>query len=206
MSVVRGTVQPVAGAIAEVGRLDVDGKVASAVLAAKEAAEQGGRFGAAAERVAHVLGTPKFLLTQTAICAAWMGYNSLPDEIHGVKIRKFDEYPFMALTLALSLQAAYAAPFILLASRRQDARDKAAAAAETAHREALTLEEFRKLASQDARAEAVGSEILDVLRRQNGVIDDLVRSNAELTKRISALTEHVGGIEQAVTKVARRRI
>ncbi len=202
----QGPIQPVGGSIAEVGRLDVDGKVANALIAAQEAATQGGRFGSAAERVAHVLGTPKFLLAQTAICAAWMGYNSLPDEIQGVKIRKFDKYPFMALTLALSLQAAYAAPFILLASRRQEARDKAAAAAETAHREVLTLEEFRKLAAQDARAESVGGEILDVLRKQNGVIDDLMRSNAELTQRLGTLTEHVGGIEQAVAKVARRHI
>ncbi|HYE76689.1 MAG TPA: DUF1003 domain-containing protein, partial [bacterium] len=37
---------------------------------------------------------------------------------------RFDRYPFILLTLALSLQAAYAAPLILLAQNRQEARDR----------------------------------------------------------------------------------
>jgi len=37
---------------------------------------------------------------------------------------KFDEYPFIFLTLMLSLQASYAAPLILLAQNRQDDRDR----------------------------------------------------------------------------------
>jgi uncharacterized membrane protein len=37
---------------------------------------------------------------------------------------RFDEYPFIFLTLVLSLQAAYAAPLILLAQNRQDDRDR----------------------------------------------------------------------------------
>ena len=39
---------------------------------------------------------------------------------------KFDEYPFVFLTLLLSLQASYAAPLILLAQNRQDDRDRVA--------------------------------------------------------------------------------
>lgn len=37
---------------------------------------------------------------------------------------RFDEYPFIFLTLMLSLQASYAAPLILLAQNRQDDRDR----------------------------------------------------------------------------------
>jgi len=37
---------------------------------------------------------------------------------------RFDQYPFIFLTLALSLQAAYAAPLILLAQNRQTDRDR----------------------------------------------------------------------------------
>ena len=37
---------------------------------------------------------------------------------------RFDEYPFIFLTLILSLQASYAAPLILLAQNRQEARDR----------------------------------------------------------------------------------
>jgi uncharacterized membrane protein len=37
---------------------------------------------------------------------------------------RFDAYPFIFLTLVLSLQASYAAPLILLAQNRQEARDR----------------------------------------------------------------------------------
>jgi uncharacterized membrane protein len=37
---------------------------------------------------------------------------------------RFDPYPFIFLTLVLSLQASYAAPLILLAQNRQEARDR----------------------------------------------------------------------------------
>ncbi len=39
---------------------------------------------------------------------------------------RFDEYPFIFLTLVLSLQASYAAPLILLAQNRQESRDRVA--------------------------------------------------------------------------------
>ena len=52
---------------------------------------------------------------------------------------KFDVYPFILLNLAFSLQAAYAAPLILLAQTRQADRDKVHADAHAQHREALAL-------------------------------------------------------------------
>ena len=52
-------------------------------------------------------------------------------------ITYFDVYPFILLNLAFSLQAAYAAPLILLAQTRQAARDKTHADADAQHREAL---------------------------------------------------------------------
>ena len=50
---------------------------------------------------------------------------------------KFDIYPFILLNLAFSLQAAYAAPLILLAQTRQADRDKANSIADAQHREEL---------------------------------------------------------------------
>src|SRR3954453_19057905 len=40
---------------------------------------------------------------------------------------RFDAYPFIFLTLMLSLQASYAAPLILLAQNRQEDRDRVVA-------------------------------------------------------------------------------
>lgn len=77
-------------------------------------------FGNVSERIARLLGTGKYLVIQTFVCVAWIVYNSITGE--GIR---FDPFPFILLTLALSLQAAYAAPLILLAQNRQDDRDRA---------------------------------------------------------------------------------
>ncbi len=82
-------------------------------------------FGVFAESFARYMGTAKFLLWMTAFVAAWIAWNTLapaksPD-------LRFDEFPFIFLTLMLSLQASYAAPLILLAQNRQEQRDKVVA-------------------------------------------------------------------------------
>jgi uncharacterized membrane protein len=76
-------------------------------------------FGRVSERIARFLGTGRFLLWMTIVIIVWMGWNILAPAGW-----KFDEYPFIFLTLALSLQASYAAPLILLAQNRQDDRDR----------------------------------------------------------------------------------
>jgi uncharacterized membrane protein len=77
-------------------------------------------FGRLSERIARFLGTGKFLVAQSAVIVVWVLWNvAVP------KSARFDAYPFQFLTLVLSLQAAYAAPLILLAQNRQDDRDRA---------------------------------------------------------------------------------
>ncbi|GEB52185.1 MULTISPECIES: DUF1003 domain-containing protein [Streptomyces] len=76
-------------------------------------------FGRASERIARFLGTGRFLVWMTVVIVIWIGWNIVvPDQL------RFDRYPFIFLTLALSLQASYAAPLILLAQNRQDDRDR----------------------------------------------------------------------------------
>ena len=76
-------------------------------------------FGRWSERFARFLGTARFLVYMTAFVLLWVIWNSLaPDNL------KFDHYPFIFLTLLLSLQASYAAPLILLAQNRQTDRDR----------------------------------------------------------------------------------
>ncbi|HYH72385.1 MAG TPA: DUF1003 domain-containing protein [Nocardioides sp.] len=75
--------------------------------------------GVFAESFARYMGTAKFLLWMTMFVAAWVAWNTLaPQDL------RFDEFPFIFLTLMLSLQASYAAPLILLAQNRQEQRDK----------------------------------------------------------------------------------
>jgi uncharacterized membrane protein len=76
-------------------------------------------FGRLSEKFARFIGTAKFLVFLTFFVIIWVGWNSLaPAEL------RFDDYPFIFLTLLLSLQASYAAPLILLAQNRQADRDR----------------------------------------------------------------------------------
>jgi uncharacterized membrane protein len=76
-------------------------------------------FAQVSERIARFLGTGRFLAYLTVFIAVWVGWNSLgPDDL------RWDAYPFIFLTLLLSVQASYAAPLILLAQNRQDDRDR----------------------------------------------------------------------------------
>ncbi|GLW69012.1 membrane protein [Kitasatospora phosalacinea] len=76
-------------------------------------------FGKLSERIARFLGTGRFIVWMTVVIVVWVVWNTLlPEAVH------FDGYPFIFLTLVLSLQASYAAPLILLAQNRQDDRDR----------------------------------------------------------------------------------
>ncbi|MFD0901091.1 DUF1003 domain-containing protein [Actinomadura sediminis] len=76
-------------------------------------------FGRLSERIARFLGTARFLVYMTVFIIVWIGWNWF-----GPAALRWDPYPFIFLTLMLSLQASYAAPLILLAQNRQDDRDR----------------------------------------------------------------------------------
>ena len=76
-------------------------------------------FGRLSERIARFLGTGRFIVWMTFVVVVWVLWN-----IAAPAALRFDEYPFIFLTLALSLQASYAAPLILLAQNRQADRDR----------------------------------------------------------------------------------
>ncbi|MBJ7313693.1 DUF1003 domain-containing protein [Rugamonas sp. CCM 8940] len=120
------------------------------------------RFAMRAEAFARFFGTPMFLGAQTVIVLLWIVIN-VSGLVH------FDLYPFILLNLAFSLQAAYAAPLILLAQTRQAERDKARTEADAKHREALAV-----IAAQDAK---------DMLT--------LLHQNTELTAVTNALAARI---------------
>jgi uncharacterized membrane protein len=72
----------------------------------------------AADRVASVVGTWKFLLVQSAVLAVWVAVNVIGFLHH------WDPYPFILMNLVLSLQAAYTAPLIMMSQNRQATRDR----------------------------------------------------------------------------------
>jgi len=123
-----------------------------------------GWFGVFAEKLARFFGTPQYLIGQTGVVAVWVLINA-------VGLVEFDVYPFILLNLAFSLQAAYAAPLILLAETRQAERDKSWSDADARHREDLAQTTLT-----------------------------LLEQNTELTKRVAELSEQVQRLTAEIHK------
>ena len=77
-----------------------------------------------ADSVAATMGSWPFIIVQTSILALWITFNIVG------WIEHWDPYPFILLNLALSFQAAYAAPFIMMSQNRQQDIDRQHAAAD----------------------------------------------------------------------------
>ena len=133
-------------------------------------------FALKAESFARFFGTPVFLGAQTFIVAVWIAINIMG-------WTKFDEYPFILLNLAFSLQAAYAAPLILLAQTRQALRDGAHAEADAQHREALALATVER----QEQAALCANQLLELLQ-QNTKLTELTKT---LTERVEGLTREM---------------
>ena len=123
-------------------------------------------LGRLSERFARFIGTARFLVFMTVFVVAWVFWNSL-----GPSALRFDEYPFIFLTLLLSLQASYAAPLILLAQNRQADRDR------------VTSQEDR---SRDERNLAVTEYMV---RELAAMRKDLVEEIARLRQESGAKSE-----------------
>ncbi|HZA74687.1 MAG TPA: DUF1003 domain-containing protein [Propionibacteriaceae bacterium] len=145
-------------------------------------------FGKFAEGFARFMGTAGFLAGMTVIIILWVLWN-VPV---GPPRPRFDEYPFIFLTLMLSLQASYAAPLILLAQNRQEARDR------------VGIEQDRERAAQSrADMDFLAREIASV-RMSVGELAtrDYLRSElrAELRAILSELDDEPGGRRTGVTQ------
>ncbi|HXR85553.1 MAG TPA: DUF1003 domain-containing protein [Stellaceae bacterium] len=133
-------------------------------------------FALKAEGFARFFGTPIFLISQTIFVLIWMAANV-------VGLTHFDIYPFILLNLAFSLQAAYAAPLILLAQTRQADRDKMQSLADAEHREVLHRE---------------GEERSALVAKQTAMLVEMLQQNTDLTEKIRALTERVEALTRDV--------
>ena len=72
----------------------------------------------AADRVAAVMGSWGFIIVQSVLLLGWATLNVI------AWVRHWDPYPFILMNLCLSMQAAYAAPVIMMSQNRQAARDR----------------------------------------------------------------------------------
>ncbi len=120
-------------------------------------------FGRFSEGLARTLGTARFLVI------SWITLNVIAAAL------RFDPYPFILLNLAFSTQAAYAAPLILLAQNRQDARDRA-----------QTDEDRRVSALVQAETEYLAREVANIR-----ILVASLPTAEELTTALERVTEAI---------------
>ena len=131
-------------------------------------------FGDFAEHVARVMGTAQFLVIQSVLVLIWVGINILFITF------QWDKYPFILLNLMFSIQAAYAAPLILLAHNRQEHRDREQAQVD------------RNVATRTQNdAESLAREIASVQLALSNVVtaDELREQIDRLSDQISKLNK-----------------
>ncbi len=111
-----------------------------------------------ADRLAAVMGSWSFIIIQSIILAFWIVLNV------AAYINHWDPYPFILLNLALSFQAAYAAPIIMMSQNRQAAKDRLMAEQDYE----INLKAEDELKSIMNHLEQQDEVMLDLLRRVEG--------------------------------------
>ena len=125
-----------------------------------------------ADDVAATMGSWRFIIIQTCILCVWIALNVT------AIVQRWDPYPFILLNLALSFQAAYAAPFIMMAQNRQQDID-------------------RKKAENDYEINIKAELEIELLHQK---VDELREKELlALTQAVADLSEHVRNEKLTIT-------
>src|SRR5579863_6589853 len=108
-----------------------------------------------ADRLATVMGSWTFIIIQSILLACWITLNVV------AAIHHWDPYPFILLNLALSFQAAYAAPIIMMSQNRQAAKDRLMAEQDYV----VNVKAEEEVKSIMAHLEQQDEVMIDILRR-----------------------------------------
>jgi uncharacterized membrane protein len=159
-----------------------------------------------ADAVASGMGSWKFIITQTIILAIWALLNSL-----AWFVWKWDIYPFIAMNLLLSCQAAYAAPVIMMSQNRQSTKDRLTAENDYKtdlrsgdllvhviehldHQDALILQVVQRLELQNQHLDKQDGAILEVVQRieqQNQRLGHLDETTLDIVQQLQAQHERL---------------
>ena len=139
------------------------------IINVNQAAAESMTLGArTADAFANAVGSWTFILTQSVILVFWIALNVI------AWIQHWDPYPFILLNLALSFQAAYAAPIIMMSQNRQASKD-------------------RLMAEQDylvnTKAEEELKAVMQHLEAQDDLMLDLLRQLREQHHEMIALID-----------------
>ena len=126
-----------------------------------------------ADVVTNIVGSWRFIIIQSCLLTIWIILNVT------AWIVRWDPYPFILLNLALSFQAAYATPFILMSQNRQSTID-------------------RENAQQDLDCDIKAEMEIELLHEKLDLL--IVKEIADLYSLIQAQSETITRIEKLLTK------
>jgi len=158
-----------------------------AIINVNEVADQQMTVGQrVADKVAVTMGSWNFIIIQGTLLAAWIVINTIQ-----LFFRAFDPYPYILLNLALSFQAAFAAPFIMISQNRQAEKDRLMAESDY-HCNVKGEEEVRHIMEHLDHQDMV---ILQILQRMEAdhkeVLLHLSQLDPELARRLGTDIQEV---------------
>jgi uncharacterized membrane protein len=131
-----------------------------------------------ADGVASGMGSWRFIIIQSCILVAWLILNSV------AWIKHWDTYPFILLNLALSFEAAYSAPIIMMSQNRQAAKDRIMAESDY-HCNTKGEEETRNIMDHLDHQDVVIMQIIKRMEAQHEeVMRHLSRLDPEMARRL----------------------
>jgi len=132
-----------------------------------------------ADKVAAGMGSWRFIIIQSCILLTWIVINSIQILFH-----PFDPYPYILLNLALSFQAAFAAPFIMISQNRQAEKDRLMADSDY-HTNVKGEEEVRNIMEHLDHQDTVILQILQRMEAQHKeVLLHFSQLDPELARRL----------------------
>lgn len=152
-----------------------------------------------ADNVASTVGSWRFIIIQSILLAAWLVLNSVE-----LIFKPFDPYPFILLNLALSFQAAYSAPFVMMSQNRQAEKDRI-----TAQNDYITdtkgEEEIRHMMEHLDHQDELVLQIVQRLEAQNERLAQQEKLTLEVVQRLEAQNESLKAQHQEMLETLERR-
>jgi len=151
-----------------------------------------------ADNVASTVGSWRFIIIQSSLLALWIIINCI------AWISHWDPYPFILLNLALSFQAAYTGPFVMMSQNRQAVKDRLTAENDYEtdvkgeleichimehldHQDSMILQIVQGLQAQSQLIEQQDKLILQIVERADVQHQQFMQQREELLKKISQI-------------------
>ncbi|HXZ03771.1 MAG TPA: DUF1003 domain-containing protein [Ktedonobacteraceae bacterium] len=139
-----------------------------------------------ADKVAAAMGSWRFIIIQASILAIWIVINTIQ-----LFFKPFDPYPYILLNLALSFQAAFAAPFIMISQNRQAEKDRLMAESDY-HCNVKGEEETRNLMDHLDHQDTVLFQLVKRIEEQHEeIMRHLARLDPEMASRLGVDIQEV---------------